>query len=113
MSFDRDVCVIGGGGRVGLPFALVCADSGLRTVIYDIDPVRVRTIRDGRMPFREEGAAEVVGLEVQELRRRFLPFTSKSALPKWPLAVALYLRLPPLQWLLAGQSFLLAARPDA
>jgi UDP-N-acetyl-D-mannosaminuronic acid dehydrogenase len=60
MSFDRDVCVIGGGGRVGLPFALVCADSGLRTVIYDIDPARVQTIRDGRMPFREEGAPEVL-----------------------------------------------------
>jgi SAM-dependent methyltransferase len=58
-------------------------------------------------------ALEVAGFEVRELRRRFLPFTSKSVLPKWPLAVALYLRLPPLQWLLAGQSFILAARPSA
>src|SRR5947199_10350495 len=32
--FSQDVCVIGGGGHVGLPFALICADSGLRTVIY-------------------------------------------------------------------------------
>ena len=38
--FDRDVCVIGGGGHVGLPLALTFADSGLRTVIYDIEPPR-------------------------------------------------------------------------
>lgn len=58
-------------------------------------------------------ALEVAGFEVRELRRRFLPFTSKSALPRWPLAVALYLRLRPLQWLFGGQSFVLAARPSA
>jgi SAM-dependent methyltransferase len=56
-------------------------------------------------------ALNVSGFELRELRRRFLPFTSKSVLPKWPLLVALYLRLRPLQWLLAGQSFVVAARP--
>jgi SAM-dependent methyltransferase len=53
----------------------------------------------------------VAGFELRELRVRFLPLTSKSALPKWPFAVRLYLRLRPLQWLLAGQSFAVAARP--
>ena len=37
LNFSHDVCVIGGCGHVGLPFALICADSGLRTVIYDVD----------------------------------------------------------------------------
>jgi UDP-N-acetyl-D-mannosaminuronic acid dehydrogenase len=59
-AFDRDVCVIGGGGHVGLPFALICADSGLRTVIYDVDALKVATIRSGRMPFLEEGAEEML-----------------------------------------------------
>lgn len=59
-SFPYDVCVIGGGGHVGLPFALICADSGLRTVIYDVDGEKVRQIRAGRMPFFEEGADEVL-----------------------------------------------------
>jgi len=59
-SFDRDLCVIGGGGHVGLPLALICADSGLRTVIYDLDADKVRQIRSGRMPFREEGAEEML-----------------------------------------------------
>jgi UDP-N-acetyl-D-mannosaminuronic acid dehydrogenase len=58
--FDHDVCVIGGGGHVGLPFALICADSGLRTVIYDLDSRKVEQIRSGRMPFFEEGAEEVL-----------------------------------------------------
>ncbi|HVF58879.1 MAG TPA: nucleotide sugar dehydrogenase [Thermoanaerobaculia bacterium] len=48
--------MIGGGGHVGLPFALICADSGLRTVIYDVDREKVRQIRGGEMPFFEEGA---------------------------------------------------------
>jgi UDP-N-acetyl-D-mannosaminuronic acid dehydrogenase len=54
------VCVIGGGGHVGLPFALICADSGLRTVIYDVDARKVAQIRAGEMPFVEEGADEML-----------------------------------------------------
>ena len=59
-AFTRDVCVIGGGGHVGLPFALICADSGLRTVIYDVDSRKVELIRSGAMPFHEEGAEEML-----------------------------------------------------
>jgi len=56
-------------------------------------------------------ALEVVGFEVREVRVRFLPFTSKSVLPRWPWLVRLYLWLRPVQWLLGKQSFLVAARP--
>ena len=59
-AFTHDVCVIGGGGHVGLPFALICADSGLRTVIFDVDSRKVQQIRAGEMPFFEEGAQEVL-----------------------------------------------------
>jgi UDP-N-acetyl-D-mannosaminuronic acid dehydrogenase len=59
-KFERDVCVIGGAGHVGLPLALTFADSGLRTVIYDINATVVESIRGGRMPFREEGADEIL-----------------------------------------------------
>jgi UDP-N-acetyl-D-mannosaminuronic acid dehydrogenase len=58
--FPHDLCVIGGGGHVGLPFALICADSGLRTVIYDLDRRKVELIRSGTMPFQEEGADEIL-----------------------------------------------------
>ena len=60
MTFLHDVCVIGGAGRVGLPFSLTCADSGLSTVLYDVDVEKVRRIGRGEMPFREEGAPQVL-----------------------------------------------------
>ena len=58
--FLHDVCVIGGAGRVGLPFSLTCADTGLSTVVYDVDAPRIEQIRRGEMPFREEGAQDVL-----------------------------------------------------
>lgn len=70
-AFSRDVCVVGGGGHVGLPLALTFADCGLKTVIYDVNRETVRTIRQGKMPFMEEGGEEMLrraldrgGLEV-------------------------------------------------
>lgn len=59
-AFSQDVCIIGGGGRVGLPLALTFADSGLKTIIYDINRQTVETIRRGVMPFEEEGAQPVL-----------------------------------------------------
>jgi UDP-N-acetyl-D-mannosaminuronic acid dehydrogenase len=63
--FPRDVCVIGGGGHVGLPLALTFAEAGLRTVIYDTNSDTVARIRRGEMPFAEEGALNLLtrGLE--------------------------------------------------
>ncbi len=60
VPFARDVGVIGGGGHVGLPLALTFADSGLRTVIYDINSAKVEQIRSGQMPFVEEGGPEML-----------------------------------------------------
>jgi UDP-N-acetyl-D-mannosaminuronic acid dehydrogenase len=59
-SFPRDVAVIGGCGHVGLPLALTFADSGLRTVIYDVNSEAVDAVRAGRMPFHEEGADDLL-----------------------------------------------------
>ncbi len=50
-----DVCVVGGAGRVGLPLALVLADSGFKTLILDINKTTLEKIAAGTMPFREEG----------------------------------------------------------
>jgi len=56
-------------------------------------------------------ALQAAGFVIKELRVRFLPFTSKSALPKWPWAVRLYLLLRPAQWLFGKQTFVAAVRP--
>jgi len=47
--------VVGGAGRVGLPLALVLADSGFKTLILDINETALKTIAQGAMPYREEG----------------------------------------------------------
>jgi UDP-N-acetyl-D-mannosaminuronic acid dehydrogenase len=59
-TFTRDVCVIGGGGHVGLPLAMMFADCGLRTVVYDINAAVIERIRCGMMPFHEEGGQELL-----------------------------------------------------
>jgi UDP-N-acetyl-D-mannosaminuronic acid dehydrogenase len=54
-----DVSVVGL-GRVGLPLALSFADRGLTVVGIDNDPARLSAVREGRMPFAENGAPELL-----------------------------------------------------
>jgi len=51
------------------------------------------------------------GFETETVRPRFLPYSTKSALPSWPILVRLYLRCPPLHRLLGKQMFIVAVRP--
>jgi 2-polyprenyl-3-methyl-5-hydroxy-6-metoxy-1,4-benzoquinol methylase len=53
-------------------------------------------------------AVELTGFRVEYIKKYFLPYTSKSALPKKPWMVRLYLKLPFLHYLLAGQSIVVA-----
>src|SRR6266542_5702530 len=57
---DLDLVVLGGGGHVGLPLALAFADSGWKVKVYDIDGAKLERIKQGEMPFREEGADELL-----------------------------------------------------
>ena len=59
LETTADVSVIGL-GRVGLPLALSFADRGLKVVGIDNDPTRLGAVRDGRMPFEETGAQELL-----------------------------------------------------
>ena len=45
----RPIGVIGGGGHVGLPLAILLADSGFQTIIVDIQHERIEEIRRGVM----------------------------------------------------------------
>jgi UDP-N-acetyl-D-mannosaminuronic acid dehydrogenase len=84
-TFSRDVCVVGGGGHVGLPLALTFADSGLKTVIYDINRKVVDAIRDGKMPFTEEGAQEI--LDRVLANGSLSAYTTPEALPECKFVV--------------------------
>jgi len=54
-----DVAIIGT-GRVGLPLALAFADRGLQVLGIDRAPHILDAVREGRMPFEEPGAQEVL-----------------------------------------------------
>jgi UDP-N-acetyl-D-mannosaminuronic acid dehydrogenase len=56
---SAEVAVVGL-GRVGLPLALSLADRGLRTIGVDRDPRVLESVGEGRMPFSESGAQEVL-----------------------------------------------------
>ncbi len=60
MSFSRDVVIVGGCGRVGLPLGLVLADAGLSVTLYDVDANAVDRVRAAKMPFWERDADEML-----------------------------------------------------
>ena len=59
-GFEFDVCVIGGAGHVGLPLSIAFADSGLKTLIQDINAAALAPIEAGKMPFMDKGADEAL-----------------------------------------------------
>ena len=56
---NADVAVVGL-GRVGLPLALSFAGRGLRVIGIDNDAARLAAVGEGRMPFEETGAQELL-----------------------------------------------------
>ena len=55
-------------------------------------------------------ALEIVGFKIRELRPQFLPFTTKSRLPKSLFLLRLYLKLPFLHRILGEQAFVYAEK---
>ena len=58
-------------------------------------------------------ACESLGFETVEVIPRFLPYTTRSALPQSPMLVRLYLLVRPAWWLLGGQTWMVARKPAA
>ena len=59
-QFERDVVVVGGCGRVGLPLAIAFAKEGLDVAAYDLAEDTVKLVNDGTMPFDEPGAQDAL-----------------------------------------------------
>ena len=56
----HDVVIIGGFGHAGLPLAISLADKGRKVCAVDVDDRAMRLIGDGKMPFHEDGAEEML-----------------------------------------------------
>ena len=55
-----DICVVGGLGHVGLPLGISLAQSGKQVVLYDINQKTIDIVSQGKMPFVEEGAEDIL-----------------------------------------------------
>jgi UDP-N-acetyl-D-mannosaminuronic acid dehydrogenase len=55
-----DVCVVGGLGHVGLPLGISLANAGKKVVLYDINEKARSIVLQGKMPFVEAGAEELL-----------------------------------------------------
>ena len=71
-----DIVIIGGCGHVGLPLGLAFAKAGKHVVALDIDARKVAETNQGRMPFVDKGADELL-LEV--LRKGTFEATTDAA----------------------------------
>jgi UDP-N-acetyl-D-mannosaminuronic acid dehydrogenase len=54
------VAVIGGAGHVGLPLGLSFAAAGRKVILFDINEKAIAGLREGRVPFLEEGGTELL-----------------------------------------------------
>lgn len=66
----QKIVIVGGGGHVGLPLALVLADSGFEATALDISTDTVAKINSGQMPFFEKGAQELLLKTLSEKKFR-------------------------------------------
>jgi len=55
-----DVTVVGGAGHVGIPLVLALAEAGLTVNINDLNETALATLRSGKLPFIEHGAAPLL-----------------------------------------------------
>ena len=70
---NADITVVGGAGHVGIPLVLAFAESGLTVNINDISETALASLRAGKLPFIEHGAAPLL---TKALAANKLVFTS-------------------------------------
>lgn len=70
-----DLVIIGGLGHVGLPLGIVFAERGLKVCLYDIDKNKGEMVKEGKMPFIEYGAREVLE-KVLKAEKLFISFNA-------------------------------------
>jgi UDP-N-acetyl-D-mannosaminuronic acid dehydrogenase len=69
-----DLTVVGGAGHVGIPLVLSFASKGLTVNVNDLNQQALRTLKEGRVPFFEHGAQELLTKALADKR---LFFTSR------------------------------------
>ena len=60
----KKICIVGGCGHVGIPLGLAFAKKGFDVTLVDVNPKAVADINMGCLPFKEEGADELLKAHV-------------------------------------------------
>jgi len=68
-----DIAIVGGAGHAGLPLALLLVNRGFRVRICDPNEAALAQIREGRMPFSEEGAQPLLQAALERERLSWSP----------------------------------------
>lgn len=71
-----DITVVGGAGHVGIPLVLAFAEAGLTVNVNDLNEETLATLRSGKLPFIEHGAAPLL---TKALANNRLVFTSSAS----------------------------------
>jgi UDP-N-acetyl-D-mannosaminuronic acid dehydrogenase len=71
-----DICVVGGGGHVGFPLALLFANKGQMVIVHDTNEQVLEDIAQGVVPYFEKGAEPLLA---QALRDGMLVFSTDPA----------------------------------
>ena len=80
---------------------------------YAVVKERFYDFADHRLPLTELGMAEALesnGFRIDQLRKRFLPYTTKSRYPAWPILVKMYLKIPIAHYFMGGQMFIIGVK---
>jgi UDP-N-acetyl-D-mannosaminuronic acid dehydrogenase len=56
----KNICIVGGCGHVGLPLGLAFVQTGFIVTLIDINETAVNAVNNGKLPFVEEGAEEIL-----------------------------------------------------
>ena len=73
---SADVTVVGGAGHVGVPLVLAFAEAGLTVNVNDLNEKALATLKSGKLPFIEHGAAPLLA---RALAGNKLLFTSSPS----------------------------------
>ncbi len=73
------ICVVGGGGYVGLGYAVALAEMGHQVVGLDIDAARVERLNQGESPMYETGLPEMLRRNLDTERLRFTTDYAEAA----------------------------------
>jgi len=68
---------------------------------------------DHKTPLTHESlveALEISGFKISLLKKKFLPYSTKSNLPQWDFLIKIFLKLPILHWIFGKQTFVMGVK---